>query len=113
MLAPIAPLAGNLPAAPPASALVAVLVLGLLGTAAAYVVQYGLLRDVGATTASTVTYFVPLVSIGIGVLVLGERLDWNAPAGAAIVMAGAWVGHSRARSLPTARVLTCSRPSTT
>jgi drug/metabolite transporter (DMT)-like permease len=63
--------------------------LGALGTGAAYVLQHGLIRDAGATVASTVTYVAPVIAVLIGVVVLGERLTWNAPVGAAVIIAGA------------------------
>ena len=45
--------------------------------------------------AATVTYFIPLVSIAIGVIGLREPLAWNAPAGAAIIVAGSLVSRAR------------------
>lgn len=76
-----------------------VVVLGAFGTGIAYVLQYSLIRDAGATVASTVTYLVPVVAVGIGVGLLGEHLSWSEPVGAVIVLAGAYlVGNSRSRS---------------
>lgn len=60
--------------------------LGVLGTGLAYILNYSVVRRAGATTASTVTYVVPLVATILGVAVLGERLHWNQPAGAAVVL---------------------------
>jgi drug/metabolite transporter (DMT)-like permease len=65
----------------------AMLALGVLGTGFAYILNYAVVRLAGATTASTVTYLVPLVSTALGIAVLGEHLVWNQPAGAAIVLA--------------------------
>jgi drug/metabolite transporter (DMT)-like permease len=73
----------------PARVAAAIFALGAFGTGIAYVLSYGLIRLAGATVASTVTYFIPVVSIAIGVLGLGERLAWNAPIGAAIIIVGA------------------------
>jgi hypothetical protein len=42
----------------------------------------------GATLASTVTYLTPLVGVTLGILVLGESLQWNEPVGAALVLLG-------------------------
>ena len=72
-----------------------VLALGAVGTGIAYVIYYGLVRDVGATTASTVTYVVPLVAVTLGVVALGESLRWNDFAGALIVLAGILVAEDR------------------
>ncbi|MGH3097355.1 MAG: DMT family transporter [Streptosporangiales bacterium] len=83
----------------PARAVLAVLVLGALGTGLAYVVQHGLIRDAGATVASTVTYLVPVVAVAVGVGLLDEHLSWNEPLGAAVVLAGAvLVGQRGARA---------------
>ena len=76
--------------------------LGAAGTGFAYVIYYGLIHDVGATTASTVTYVVPLVAVTLGVIVLGEAVRWNDFAGAAVVICGIAVaeGRLRWRNLP-------------
>jgi len=52
----------------------------------AYLLNYAVIRKAGATTAVTVTYVVPVVSTLLGVIVLAEGLDWNQPAGAAVVL---------------------------
>ena len=74
-----------------------VVALGAVGTGIAYVLYYGLVRDVGATTASTVTYVVPLVAVTLGVAALGESLRWNDFVGALIVLAGILVAEDRLR----------------
>jgi drug/metabolite transporter (DMT)-like permease len=61
--------------------------LGVLGTGFAYILNYAVVRMAGATTASTVTYLVPIVSTALGIVVLGEHLEWNQPVGAAVVLA--------------------------
>ena len=65
--------------------------------------MYALIRVSSATVASTVTYFIPIVSIGIGVIGLGEELAWNAPVGAAVIVAGALL--SRSERLPAERAV--------
>jgi drug/metabolite transporter (DMT)-like permease len=67
--------------------ILAMLALGALGTGLAYILNYAVVRLAGATTASTVTYLVPIVSTALGILVLGEHLEWNQPVGAAVVLA--------------------------
>jgi drug/metabolite transporter (DMT)-like permease len=66
---------------------IAMLALGVLGTGFAYILNYAVVRLAGATTASTVTYLVPIVSTALGIAILGETLDWNQPIGAALVLA--------------------------
>jgi drug/metabolite transporter (DMT)-like permease len=97
----LAPLVTRAPATLPLRVILAVGALGALGTGLAYLLQYGLIRAAGATLASTVTYFIPVVSILIGVIGLGERMSWNQPLGAAIIVAGAVLSR-RALPLPVA-----------
>lgn len=80
----------------------AVLALGALGTGLAFVLNLRNIRLVGATTASMVTYIVPVFAVAIGALVLGESLAWYQPVGAAVVLLGVAVsqGLLSRRSLP-------------
>jgi drug/metabolite transporter (DMT)-like permease len=79
----------SLPTAFPAVPLLAVLALGALGTGLAFLIQYGIVAEVGPTTGQMVTYFIPVVATVAGVTMLGEPLTWNTPAGALIVLVGA------------------------
>ncbi|MPY60270.1 DMT family transporter [Streptomyces spongiae] len=88
-LAVITPLFTSLPGSFPMIPLLAVVALGALGTGVAMLVQYGLVAEVGPTTAQMVTYFIPVIATAAGVAILGESLTWSTPVGAAIVLAGA------------------------
>jgi drug/metabolite transporter (DMT)-like permease len=66
-----------------------VLALGVFGTGLTFLLNYSIIRDVGATVASTVAYVMPIVSTALGVIALGEPLRWYEPVGAAIIIAGA------------------------
>ncbi|MET7382406.1 DMT family transporter [Streptomyces sp. NPDC005526] len=88
-LAVVTPLFTSLPRHVSLLPLLAVAALGALGTGLAMLVQYGLVAEVGPTTAQMVTYFVPIIATAAGVAVLGERLAWSTPVGAVIVLAGA------------------------
>ncbi|WP_367126263.1 DMT family transporter [Streptomyces phytohabitans] len=77
--------------------LLAVVALGALGTGLAFLLQYGLVAEVGPTTAQMVTYFIPVIATVAGVALLGERLTWNAPVGAAVVLLGAALAQSGPR----------------
>ncbi|MGW1076971.1 DMT family transporter [Streptomyces sp. NPDC002537] len=96
-LAVVAPLCSPLPTSFPTASVLAVFALGALGTGVAFLVQYGLVAEVGPTTATLTTYFTPVVAAVAGVALLGERLAWNTPVGAVIVLAGAALTQSRAR----------------
>ena len=93
----VAPFFATGPVSLPPRVWLSLLALGAAGTGAAYVIYYGLILDVGATTASTVTYVVPLVAVTLGVVVLGEAVRWNDFAGAAVVIAGIAVAEGRLR----------------
>jgi drug/metabolite transporter (DMT)-like permease len=61
---------------PPFSAVAAVLGLAIVSTAFAYILYFRLISAAGATNASLVTLLVPPSAILLGILFLGERLDW-------------------------------------
>jgi drug/metabolite transporter (DMT)-like permease len=69
-------------------ALLAVAVLGVFGTGIAFALNYRIISDEGATTASTVTYLMPIVSVLLGWLVLNERLGFRMLLGMIIVLLG-------------------------
>jgi drug/metabolite transporter (DMT)-like permease len=64
------------------------LALGALGTGIAYVLNYDVIHRAGATTASSVTYLVPLFATLFGVSLLSEGLTWNEPVGALVIILG-------------------------
>ena len=99
-LAVVAPLLAGAPPAPvrlSAPVLHSVLALGALGTGLAFVLNFRVIRLAGASTSASVTYFMPIVATLVGVSVLGERLVWNQPVGAAVVLAGVAISQG---SLP-------------
>jgi drug/metabolite transporter (DMT)-like permease len=112
LLAVIAPLVAGPPPAPTrlSPAVVAsVLALGALGTGLAFVINMRNIRIVGASTASMVTYLIPVFAVAIGVLVLREHLSWYQPVGAAIVLLGVAVSQ-RAPSRISSRRASRSTP---
>ncbi|KOU59886.1 membrane protein [Streptomyces sp. MMG1533] len=88
-LAVVTPLFTSLPGHFAITPLLAIAALGALGTGLAVLLQYGLVAEVGPTTAQMVTYFIPVIATAAGVAILGESLRWSTPVGAAIVLAGA------------------------
>jgi drug/metabolite transporter (DMT)-like permease len=79
----------------------AVILLGAVGTGVAFVLNYQLVGQVGATRASLVTYLVPVVAITVGVVVLGEPFEWRLLLGAALTIGGiAGVTYGRGRPEP-------------
>ncbi|MEU8185852.1 DMT family transporter [Micromonospora carbonacea] len=69
-------------------ALVSLLVLGVLGTGAAYVLNYRIIDDEGPTAASVVTYLLPIVAIAFGWLFLREAVTAAVVVGIVLVLAG-------------------------
>ncbi len=96
-MAVLTPLVGRTPVTITPGVLFGVLGLGLLGTGLAYLLFFRVLVDEGATTASLVTYAVPVVAVALGVVFLDEPLTWNLVAGAVVVVAGVVVMESRRR----------------
>ncbi len=95
-LAVIAPLVAGAPPAPwtlSAEVIASVLALGALGTGIAFILMFRTIRTAGASTASMVTYLIPLVATVVGIVVLGEQLSWYQPVGGLIVLAGVAVSQ--------------------
>jgi drug/metabolite transporter (DMT)-like permease len=78
----------SLPAWPTPDVVGAVLALGLVCGAFAYVLYFRLIADLGATGALTVTYLIPIFGVLWGALFLGEPLSVAMIAGALIVIGG-------------------------
>ncbi|MFI1656998.1 DMT family transporter [Streptomyces sp. NPDC020472] len=108
-LAVVTPLFTSVPRSVELMPLLSVIALGALGTGYAMLLQYGVVAEVGPTTASMVTYFIPVIATAAGVALLDEHLAWNTPVGALVVLAGAALTQTRAsrRAAPPA---TASRP---
>lgn len=88
-LAVLVPLFTEMPTGVTWQVVAAVSTLGVFGTGVAYILQYAVVREAGATVATTVTYVAPVVAIAAGVLLLGETLSWNQPLGAVVIILGA------------------------
>lgn len=82
-------------ARPDQAAVLSIVWLGLLGSGAAYLAFFRLLRNWGATRTSAVAYLLPTVGIVLGFLVLGERIDARVIVGTALVIGGVALVNSR------------------
>ncbi|MGZ3142220.1 DMT family transporter [Lentzea chajnantorensis] len=67
---------------------VAVIVLGVAGTGVAFILNYRVIADEGATTATTVGYLLPVVSVLLGAVFLGEQLNARVVIGMLVVLMG-------------------------
>lgn len=79
---------------PSAGAIAAVVTLGLLCTALAFVIFTVLIREAGTSRATVITYINPLIAVGLGVSLLGERPGAGAVAGLLLILAGSWLSTS-------------------
>ncbi len=69
----------------------AMLALGVIGTGVAYALQFDVVREVGPTIGTSVTYLIPVVAVALGIVFLHERLAWPQAIGAGIVLSAAVV----------------------
>lgn len=77
--------------AAPAQVWGALLALGLLCTALAYVLYFRLIADVGPLKALTVTFLIPLFGVAWGWLLLGEPATLAHAAGGSLIGAALWL----------------------
>lgn len=68
----------------------AILYMGLLGSAVAYVLYYWLLRYLEASQLSAFTYLLPVLASLLGILTLGERGSWTQILGGALALGGVY-----------------------
>jgi drug/metabolite transporter (DMT)-like permease len=78
-------------AAPSGSGVLALVVLGLFCTAAAFVFYGALVAEAGPGRALVITYVAPVVALALGVAVLGEHPGAGAVAGLLLILAGSWL----------------------
>lgn len=73
----------------------AVVWLGILGSAVAFLLYFYLIQTVGATRATMVTYLMPVVGVILGVRFLNERLDGALVVGMLFVVLGIVIVNSK------------------
>ena len=73
----------------------AMLALGIFGSGFAYLWNFKVMEVAGSAIASSVTYLTPVVAIIVGVIFLNEKITWNEPVGALIVLLGAAIAQER------------------
>ncbi|MFL5980014.1 MAG: DMT family transporter [Gaiellaceae bacterium] len=74
-----------------------VVMLGVPGTALAYLLFFGLITGAGAAYASLVTYLIPPIALAYGAIFLGERFGASAFGGLALILAGVALGTGAVR----------------
>ena len=76
---------------PSGAAIGSLLALAILGSVLAYIVYYDLIERVSASYISMVTYLVPIFGVILGIVVLNEKLSWNAYAGCLLILLGVMI----------------------
>jgi drug/metabolite transporter (DMT)-like permease len=71
-----------------AETIMAILLLGVVGTALAYLLFFQLIHDAGPNYATLVTYLVPPVALAYGAIFLGESFGASAFVALALILAG-------------------------
>ena len=91
----IIPFLGMQPMQFTSNIVISMLAMGIVGTGLAYVWNYAITKAWGATNASTVTYVIPVIGVALGIVLIGERIAWNQPIGAVVVILGILLGKGR------------------
>ncbi len=91
---PVVLVTGPHPTPTPPTAL-ALVGLGAVCTALAFVLFFGLIAEVGAARSTLVAYLNPVVAVLLGALVLDEPLTWAVAAATALILAGSAAASRR------------------
>jgi drug/metabolite transporter (DMT)-like permease len=89
---------------PPLEVLLAVVILGVVCTAVAFVAFFALIAEIGPVRATVITYVNPAVALLLGVVLLHEALTPGAIAGFVLILAGSALTARRPRREPVAMV---------
>lgn len=89
----------GVPSALPSTGVVtSVVLLATVCTAAAFLLLFALVAEIGPVRATTITYVNPAVAVAAGVVVLGEAITVWTVTGFALVVAGSYLANRRPRS---------------
>src|SRR4029077_2157539 len=69
----------------------AILTLGLVCTASAFLLFFALIAEVGAVRSTVITFINPAVAVLLGMAVLNERFTVGVAVGFPLVLAGSWL----------------------
>jgi drug/metabolite transporter (DMT)-like permease len=94
-LLPIYLISGISISALPAISVASMVALGVFGSGFAYLWNFKIMQLAGSAIASSVTYLTPLVAVIVGVIFLSEKVTWNEPVGALVVLLGAAIAQER------------------
>jgi drug/metabolite transporter (DMT)-like permease len=94
-LLPIYLISGISVTAFPVTPVISMIALGVFGSGFAYLWNFKIMQLAGSAIASSVTYLTPLVAVIVGVIFLSEKVTWNEPVGALVVLLGAAIAQER------------------
>jgi drug/metabolite transporter (DMT)-like permease len=69
--------------------------LGLIGSCTAYLLYFSLIRSIGATKTTMVTYIMPPVGVVLGLVFLQEQLDWNLALSLLLIVGSVWMVNKK------------------
>src|ERR687895_106543 len=78
-------------AMPDGEAIMSVVVLGLVCSAAGFLLFFALIHAVGPGRATVITFVNPVVAVGLGIVLLDEGIGLSAVAGLLLILAGSWL----------------------
>jgi drug/metabolite transporter (DMT)-like permease len=90
---------------PSAPTVIAVVTLGVICTAVAFLLFFRLIAEVGPARATVITYVNPVVALVLGVVVLNERFTLVTAIGFALILLGSVLGTGRDRRAETTAVV--------
>jgi len=88
LLAPFFFFSNPSPQEVPAVVVISILLLGVLCSGVAFLLYFRLVEDIGATSALTVTFLIPVFGVLWGVIFLGENFGWHSLVGTVLIFLG-------------------------
>jgi drug/metabolite transporter (DMT)-like permease len=76
---------------PGGEAIMSVIVLGLVCSAAGFLLFFALIHAVGPGRATVITFVNPVVAVALGIVLLDEGIGLSAGAGLLLILAGSWL----------------------
>jgi drug/metabolite transporter (DMT)-like permease len=70
------------------SAIVSILYLAIVGTVIAFILYYWLVQHMAVTKSMLIALVTPVTAVILGMIVLGEQLDWRTIAGGILILSG-------------------------
>jgi drug/metabolite transporter (DMT)-like permease len=93
--ASFATLPAEIAANPPIEGWIALLVLGAVCSALAFVIFFALIKQIGSARSTLITYVNTAVAIALGIIFLGEPLTAGIAVGFPLVLLGSWWASKR------------------